>query len=83
MRKAWSLLVLSLLPHASIADVTIMLGITLRYEYHLGLTLKAITNDQADQYVLAGGASYYPFSKEKTGIDLSTDDAYLSFGMFH
>lgn len=56
--------------HPVVAEIAFAVGINVTYELDAGLTIKAVSNDKIDEYVVAVGTSYYPFSKDKPGLDL-------------
>lgn len=59
------------------ASPAAMVGVTYRFGEDVGFTLKVLSSDQPDEVVGAIGASYYPWSKNKTlGFDLG--GGYLS-----
>lgn len=54
---------------------TIMVGLTFDFganpKENIGLTAKIISTDQRDRFIAAAGGTYFPFSKEQFGIDIS------------
>ena len=67
------------------ADVGVMVGIG--YTFGGGgpaITLKALSSDSKDEAVVAAGASFYPLSANKFGLDLGVgyhfDDAAVTLG---
>lgn len=68
--KRWCICLLIIFSQPAIADMGIALGIILTYDFQVGFTVKLLSSDKTDEYVVAAGTSFYPFSEEKLGIDL-------------
>ncbi len=54
------------------ADPTYMVGISYSFNGDVGVSAKVLSNDGQDEIVGVAGATYYPFSDDKFGIDLGT-----------
>ena len=58
------------------SDVSVMAGLAYsfgpnRTEENLGFTLKAVNTNEADHFVIGAGGTFYPWSEERFGLDLS------------
>ena len=58
------------------SDVSVMAGLAYsfgasRTEENLGFTLKAVNTNEADHFVVGAGGTFYPWSEERFGLDLS------------
>ena len=58
------------LPQLAHADIGVAVGFNLTYHGDVGITVKALSSDELDDVVFAVGATYYPFSENKTGFDI-------------
>lgn len=71
MKKALGVVLLSLLASTARADITYMVGISFTLTGEMGVTAKLLTNDKEEEFVAAGGVTYYPFSTSIFGADVS------------
>ena len=67
------------------ANPTFMIGIAIDFgadvdEADVGLTAKILSSDRPDTFVFVGGLSYYPWSKDQFGLDLSAGYNLDNFG---
>ena len=80
MLKRMTLYLMFMFPQPAFADIGIALGLNITYDFDVGITLKALSSDKAEGYVIALGTSYYPFAEVKTGIDIGLGGT--GFSMF-
>lgn len=86
--RLFRLLLLCLLPLTSYADPAAFVGVTYAFgnggSSGIGLTAKVLSDDKDENGVAALGASYYPFSAQPFGLDVSAgyafDDAAVLLG---
>jgi len=62
--------VLLVFPQFSHAEIGVALGINITFDFEVGITVKALSSDKIDEFVVAVGATYYPISKNKIGFDI-------------
>ncbi len=76
MKKTLFAALLSIFATAAHADAGVMLGVS--YDFsgttslnNLGVTAKVLSSNREDKWVGALGASFFPWSDKKLGLDLS------------
>ena len=89
MKKPLFAVVLSIFATGAQADVGMMVGVAYNFGgpvslKNLGFTAKVLSSDKEDKWVGALGASFYPWSNQRFGVDVSAgynfQDSAVLFG---
>ncbi len=67
---------------------TVMIGLSFAFgaspQENFGISGKVISNNEPENFILGAGGTYYPFSREQFGVDISagylTDNAAVTAG---
>ena len=80
----YALLAALLTSTTAYADSAAYIGISYTFDGEVGLSAKILSDDEEDSVVAAVGATYYPFSQNKFGLDIGAgyvfDDAAALIG---
>tara|TARA_R110002074_G_scaffold152936_1_gene307561 strand:- start:124412 stop:124774 length:363 start_codon:yes stop_codon:yes gene_type:complete len=81
MKKIYALLLLLALPLSAHSDAAVFIGINYTFGGNLGLSIKALSDDDENNGVAAVGVSYYPMAENKLGIDAGVGYAFDSYAV--
>ncbi|MGY8872217.1 MAG: hypothetical protein ACKVJE_17410 [Pseudomonadales bacterium] len=69
MKKTLFLTLSILCASTAQADPAIMFGLSYSFNGEFGVTVKALSNDDEDEFVAAVGATFYPYTNKSFGLD--------------
>lgn len=81
MKKLYILLLLTTLPFTTQSDPAAFIGINYSFGGDLGISVKALSDDDENNAVGAAGVSYYPMATNKFGIDAGVGYAFDSYAV--
>lgn len=81
MKKIYALLLLLALPLSAHSDAAAFIGINYTFGGNLGLSIKALSDDDENKGVAAIGVSYYPMAENKLGIDAGVGYVFDSYAV--
>lgn len=81
MTRRWLLLVLVLAPAGIQAGAGVMLGIGFNFNGDLGVTLKLLSSDRENEFVAAGGVTWFPRGANPLGVDVGLGYNFRNAGV--
>ena len=81
MKKLYILLLLAALPLTAQSDAAAFVGINYSFGGNVGISVKALSDDDENNGVAAVGVSYYPMAANKFGIDAGVGYAFDSYAV--